>query len=80
MKTTYKYIEFVEVAQKPKTKAWTCHNRRSGVALGYIEWYASWRQYVYTDYGPGLAVYSASCLRDIADFLEQVNKEHKERG
>lgn len=76
-KTEYEYIEFIVVEEKPKTKIWACQNRTSGIRLGSVGWYGPWRQYVFGADLNAMVAYSASCLRDIADFLEQVNKEHK---
>jgi hypothetical protein len=43
--------------------------------LGTIEWYGRWRQYIFE---PEIgAVFSADCLRDLAGFVEKVNKNAK---
>lgn len=75
MKTVFEFIEFREIAQKPKTSIWGCFNRRHGEQLGQIAWYGAWRQYVYEPSGP--AVYSVGCLNDIAGFVGTLNVMHR---
>lgn len=77
MNTTYKYIEFIEVEQKPKV--WECRNKHYHSVLGVVKWYVPWRQYIYCETVAVGVIYSAGCLRDIADFVEQANEEQKER-
>ena len=70
MKTKYKFIHFVKIADKPKTSVWRCHNNRSNKELGRIAWHPAWRQYVYE---PACqAVYSVGCFEDINDFIKQL--------
>ena len=69
----YKHIRFVLIDKKPKTSVWSCRNRH-GQSLGLVKWYGPWRQYCYfanTD-----AVYSRSCLADMAAFLKEVSDHH----
>lgn len=76
MRTTYRYIHFVEVEKKPKTSVWSCRNNRTGRPLGIVEWYGPWRQYCYSSTGPpvaGRVVYSEGCLADIIAFLKQLS-------
>ena len=86
MKTEYKHISFVKVADKAKTSVWSCQNNHSGfklgnrtwdrTELGIVRWYGPWRQYCYFATN-GLAVYSESCLRDICSFLAELAEERK---
>lgn len=73
MKTKYRFIEFVPHEVWGDT--WTCQNRKSGDVLGHVRYYPQWRQYVSQLYPS--AVFNNSCLRDIADFLDQLNAEKK---
>ena len=76
VKTEYKYIYFEDVSnlyRKRKTSIWDCHNN-SGIKLGVISWNASWRQYCF--YSEEM-VYSARCLDDITDFIEQLMAQRK---
>jgi len=71
MKTIYQYITFLERESTGKTSKWACRNKKSEAVLGEIKWYGAWRQYCY--FPTIQAVYSAGCLNDISDFIEQLN-------
>lgn len=73
MKTEYKYIHFVKVADKPKTSVWSCRNNATGDELGEVRWYPDWRQSCY--FPVIFAVYSAGCLEDIQHFIGELKKE-----
>lgn len=70
MKTTYKYINFVKIEDKPKTAVYSCRNLRAGNELGQVRWYPPWRQYCYFPTCP--AVYSVGCMEDINNFIGQL--------
>ena len=71
MKTKYKYIEFC--AQPGSSPSWLCINRKHSDQLGAVVYSNGWRQYIYE---PTVqAIYSASCLRDIAEFLKACGVE-----
>lgn len=69
MKTKYKFIHFVEF--KKEGIAYTMHNRKSGVAMGAVSYYPPWKQFIVEFVED--CVFNNQCLRDIADFLDQVN-------
>ncbi len=73
MQTDYKYLNFFHYSTDPDTKKvnYVCVNK-SGEHLGFIAWYAPWRQYCYFD--TSNAVYAKSCLKDIATFIIQLSK------
>jgi len=73
LKTDYKYIRFKLVDVEDYKKGAECVNKKSGVLLGYVEYYKSWKQYVIEFLED--CVFNASCLKDIADFLSQLNKD-----
>ena len=75
MKTEYKYIHFVKVKGNPKTSIWICRNNKSNTDLGEVKWYGQWRQYCY--FPDGMSVYNIDCLKDIIDFVNQLNKEKR---
>ena len=73
--TKYMYFELVE--KKPKTNKYRITNKKWGDQLGIIEWYSSWRQYIFEDdYG---CVFNHTCLNEIAEFLKELNTKHKEK-
>ena len=39
------FLEFKPDAPKPSTKVWRILTRRHSDLLGYVKWYANWRQY-----------------------------------
>ena len=70
MKTRYKFIYFIHVANKPKTSVWHCLNNGSDSLLGGIEWYGPWRQYCF--FPEFDTVFNVSCLEDINHFIGQL--------
>jgi len=73
MKTEYQYLIFTEVKKTTgKTRIFECRNKKSKIVLGIVKWHGAWRQYCY--FPTIQAVYSAGCLKDIADFISQLKK------
>ena len=73
MKTKYKYIEFEKLEELNGT-IWRCRNRYETI-LGYMVYVHKWSEWEFQpepDTG-----YTIACCRDIADFLDQLNKEGK---
>ena len=64
-----KFITFREVYPGD----WRVINNRSGDQLGEIGYYAEWRQFVM--YAAEFTFWSHDCLRDVADFTQQLNRE-----
>jgi hypothetical protein len=55
-------------------REWWLYNRQNGASLGRISRYVRWRQWVFTpDRFGGELVLAASCLREIAGFLTELN-------
>lgn len=86
LKTRYKYINFrvINELSGRKTKVWGCFNNNDDeLPLFEIKWYGRWRQYC-SFFDPLLhfneIVMNNSCHRDIADFLDQINKRIKQKG
>ena len=76
MKTDYKYLKFEKTPFEGKTSKWNCITKSSETILGTIKWYGAWRQYCY--FPVCEAVYSAGCLKDISDFIEQLSHPRPE--
>ena len=75
MKTEYKYIHFRKIEQKPKTAVYQCINTNHDDLLGIVEWYPPWRQYCFApEYR---CVFNNGCLRDIINFIGQLDEERK---
>jgi len=78
MKTDYKFINFKEIRENPKTKVWSCCNNTHDTELGIVKWYPAWRRYCYFPTIP--AAYSSDCLEDINSFIKQAEELHKSSG
>ena len=72
-----RYLRFGEVAARPgrKTKHWTVSRGDGAFALGVIKWYAHWRRYVFEPLAA--MVFDPQCLRELADFCQQMTTEHR---
>lgn len=70
MKTRYKYIHF-EKTGLGLGILWECYNNRNRDMLGVIPEEKTWNQYVFEPQAD--CVFNNQCLRDIADFLDQIN-------
>ena len=81
MKTRYIFICFKEMeAQKNKTyRAYECRNNKSNDVLGWISFYAPWRQNVFTA-AKNWPIFNNSCLTDIQHFMEQLEKPKDDRA
>ena len=71
LKTEYKYIVF-----KKELGSWACKNKKHGDHLGTVVYSPMWKQFVFQPRSG--TEFSTDCLRDIADFLEQLNKQKRE--
>lgn len=73
-----KWITFRAVACPAirKTKIWEVMPIDLSSLLGYVKWYAAWRQYSF--FPEADTVYERQCLRDIADFCEKETNKHRE--
>ena len=80
MKNRYKYIHFVESTPMGFTKLehpiHLCKNNRSKEELGYALYDEKWKQYVFSQSAEGV-IFSADCLTDIIDYLNQLNTRSK---
>lgn len=74
MKTKYRYINFEQDTMDPQE--WVLRNSRSKDILGFVSYYKPWKQYV-IEFPHSDDVFNNQCLKDIADFLEQLNKSQE---
>jgi hypothetical protein len=61
---------------------WACRNKKGGDTLGLVEFYRGWHLHVFIAASRAV-IFSASCLRDIAHFLDQCDAglpEKSEKG
>jgi hypothetical protein len=72
----HKYLSFIELTPKAKTKRFEVRNKLADCKLGDIKWYSPWRKYCFFVY-PNDLVFDAGCLADIQDFLTNLMRERK---
>ena|SRR2546426_700037 len=73
------YIRFVHTGQSEsgKTMIWRVENELDRIFLGSVKWFSKWRTYAF-DAEPDI-VFEKTCLRDIAQFCEELTEEHRNR-
>jgi len=58
------------------TKTFRVYSSHDKEHLGVINWYPKWRQYIFD---PNIyTIYSDNCLKELAEFITKLNKEHKD--
>ena len=74
-----KWIKFVprDTPDELKTKRWFVTPKEGHSVLGVIAWFPRWRKYTFnvTTFG---AVFEEDCLQDIANFIKEETKKHRE--
>lgn len=75
--TEYEYITIQPHGFSPsgKTRLWWVRNKKSGDRLGIVKWLSAWRQYTF--WAISDTIWSAGCMRDIADFIKEEMAAHK---
>lgn len=58
-----------------KTNVFEVWSKYEDCSLGIIKWKANWRKYAFFPYGS--SHYEQTCLRDIADFIEEETRKYK---
>jgi len=71
------YIMFQEEDSIVKTRNVSVRTVRSNVVLGYINWYAPWRQYVFRPQPD--TVFNSECLNRIQGYVSEMNIAHREK-
>ena len=59
-----------------KTKVFSIRTTDRDLFLGLIKWHSAWRKYCF--FPLENTVFEEDCLRDIARFMEEETKKHKE--
>jgi len=78
MKCKFKYIQFCRATQQnPKTWIYLVRANYDYALLGIIKWYARWRQYAF--HSEQKPILEKTCLRDIAEFCEELNERQRLR-
>jgi hypothetical protein len=72
------YIKFSVILQQGKTGVWLVQNKRYDSDLGWIRWHGIWRQYCFF---PAVGcIFSAGCLFDIQEFINQQMAARRKAG
>lgn len=73
---TTKYLLFQLVGNTGKTVKYLVLNKDSGITLGEIKWYGSFRKYGFFTTNPD-AVYDTNCLQCIRDVIADLEARRK---
>lgn len=78
MKTKYKYIFFKLYGESitGKTVIYQCKTLNSRETIGEAKWFGQWFQYCF--FPEPDTIFNSGCLKDIQDFLNNLNKIHKQ--
>lgn len=72
------YIEFESMPTHGlRTKKWGVVAKAHGECLGFVRWLARWRRYVFYPASEYPTIFEETCLREIAQFIEERTNEHK---
>ena len=58
------------------TNTWSGSRYKTSILLGKIKWHTGWRRYAF--YPEKDTVFEQVCLRDIAEFIDDMMKEKKQ--
>jgi len=77
MKKLLFFIEDENDKETRKTKRFNVYSNHSNDFLGVIKWRSGWRCYVMS-YGKDIDM-SVGCMKELNEYMEQLEKERKER-
>ena len=69
------YVRFEVVHELPKTNVYAVVSRSSTDGLGFIKWYAPWRQYCFFPHSE--TVWAKNCLNEVNIFIEELMNERR---
>ena len=69
LKRSYRYFKL----NQGDSGLWWCRNKKSGELLATVGWYEPWK--MWTMDGFDNITWSSSCLKDMTDFLDQLNAD-----
>lgn len=70
-----KWLEFFEERDTGKTKVFLVRSKVDGCELGFVKWYANWRQYVYEPVDN--CVWNSDCLIELSAFIKVLMLDRK---
>lgn len=69
------YVTFEVDHELPKTAVYAVCSRSSGDGLGWIKWYAPWRQYCFFPHSE--TIWAKNCLIEVNEFIEGLMNERR---
>lgn len=70
-----KHIRFDQTGHTGKTAVWSVIAHEGNADLGTVKWFGRWRRYAF--FPAPATVFEKDCLRDLADFCDEITKEHR---
>ena len=72
-----KWVTFEELGKSTsgKTSAFGVFTKDGGIELGWVKWFGRWRKYSF--FPTSNTIFEETCLRDIAEFIQEKTREHK---
>ncbi len=66
------HIRFISlgIREGQKTERWNIETKEDEDLLGEVRWFGRWRRYAF--FPASLCVFEQTCLREIADFIEEI--------
>lgn len=68
-------VQWAGSSASGKTEIWTVRNSDNQALLGEIRWHGPWRKYTFVP--APLTVFEEDCLRDIANFVQDMTLNHR---
>ena len=73
----FEYIHIMLIERGDKTNKYSIRNNKTEECLGFLKWYAPWKQYCF--YPEEGTIWNSSCLDDIGKVVRFLNNAHKSR-
>ena len=73
MKTDYYHINFVRAGSENKKAVYGCYNKKNSNFFGLVQWYPPTKEYCF--YIEGKNAISGECLKELSEFVIQLNKQ-----
>lgn len=75
MESKWINIKFLSDSPTAKTKIYEVTTKDDSQILGYIKWFGRWRKYAF--YPESNTLYEQDCLRDIANYIDDLMEKRK---
>lgn len=73
------YIKIKLIVTGNKTSQWGVYTADEKIVLGAVRWHGAWKGYAFVTGGSAVMLFEQKCLREIADFVENETKKHREQ-